>query len=147
MKHRHVAIGLCTLLLVGLAVSSFAQAADEERVKRAEKAKQIAVAYFDALIQGNTAVSTSLSAVPFAWDGKETIESLPELEKGYEAIVADKGKRQIKATKVEIAAGKREIADDVFPDDRIVVRVWIDDEAIAICVRPGDAYKVVGFRD
>jgi len=142
---KAVLVVLCACVVM-LGSPVFGQDKDAADAKRAEKAMQVAKAWFESLMRGETAVTTSLSAVPFAWDRVKVIESLGELESMYEAVVAEKGKRAIKPTAVKVATDEKK-ADGAKPVDRIVVHVMIGDEAIAVCVRPGDAYKVVGFSD
>jgi nucleotide-binding universal stress UspA family protein len=136
---------ICACVVV-LGAPVFGQDKDAVDTKRAEKAKQVAKAWFESLVRGETAVTTSLSAVPFALDRVKVIESIKELDALYESIVAKKGKREIKVTAVKVAADEKK-ADGAKPTDRIIVHVMIGDEAIVVCVRPGDAYKVVGFSD
>jgi len=99
------------------------------------------------LTSGDVGVATSLSDVPFAWDRKEIVESISELEEMYKGVVANKGRRNLKATEIKLVDDKSEISDDAFPIDRIMVAVMIEDESITICVKPGDKFKVVGFSD
>lgn len=117
------------------------------KTTRQDKAKQIASAFFNSLMRGDTAVTTALSDVPFAWDRKQTIESIVKLEELFESIVNKKGKRDIKATAANVVTDQTEIQQKVFPADYIIVKVMIGDEGIDLCVKPGDTFKVVGFSD
>lgn len=114
---------------------------------RAKKATQIAKAMVECLLNGQTAVATSLSDVPFAWDRKEVIESLVELESRFNAVVESKGDRSVRATKVEVRRDDKAVPKDAAPIDLIIVVAWIGDEAIEVAIKPGDAYRVVGFSD
>lgn len=148
MRPRLVATAVAICITAALAAAVLARGPhQDDGVPRAEKAKQIASAYFTSLMRGDTAVTTSLSAVPFAWDREDVIESLPALEKLYESVAANKGKRDIALTSIAVHQNVSRIVDDSFADDRIIVHVMVGDEKIALCVRPGDAYKVVGFSD
>ena len=98
-------------------------------------------------MRGDTAVTTALSDVPFAMDRKQTIESISELEKILESVVEKKGKRNIKPTAIKIAEDQNTIQKQAFPADFIVVLFMIDDEGVALCVKPGDTFKVVGLSD
>jgi hypothetical protein len=134
------------VLALGLAV----HAADvQPKARREAKAKQVASAWFQSLMQGDTAVTTALSDVPFAMDRKQTIESIAELEKMLESVLEKKGKRDIKPTAIKIAVDQNQIQKDAFPANFIVVHLVIDgdDEVIALCVKPGDTYKIVGLSD
>lgn len=112
-------------------------------------ATQVAAAWFRAVAGGEVAVSTTLSDVPFAWDRKEVVDTLAALRAKYTAVAADKGKRDIRPTSVRVVERKSEIAGNVHPQRYLVVLLGIgeDEEGIAVCVRPGDQYKVVGFTD
>ena len=55
------------------------------------KAKQVALAWPQSLMRGDTDVTTALSAVPGAMDGGKTVKSTPELEKLLESVVEKKG--------------------------------------------------------
>lgn len=133
------------------AVMAFAVAvhATEEQAQatREAKAKQVASAWFQSLMRGDTAVTTALSDVPFAMDLKQTIESINGLEKMIESIVEKKGVRKIKPSAIKIAEDQSEIQKRAFPADFIVVHLVIDDEVVALCVKPGDTFKVVGLSD
>ncbi len=118
-----------------------------QKTSRKESAKQVAHTWFQSLMSGDVAMITSLSDVPFAWDGKEIVESISKLKEMYKGIATDKGKRDLKATEIKILDDKNEISDKAFPIDRIMVVVMIGDEGITICVKPGDKFKVVGFSD
>jgi hypothetical protein len=131
--------------LILLWVSSIGQ--DVDREKRAAAAKAAAESWVNALLGGDAEKTMALSAVPFAWDKKHVVETLDDLKKKVEAVVADKGKRDLKATKVEVESDVSEVRDDCFPVDRVIVRVMLGDEGILVCVRPGSEFRVVGFRD
>lgn len=124
-----------------------AEPVNEINLKRVIKAKQIASAWFDSLMRGDVAVTTALSDTPFAWDRKQTIESINKLEVMLESIVKDKGKRNITATVIELSTDLTTIQEKAIPADYIIVHVVIGDERVTICVKPGDTFKVVGFSD
>jgi len=132
------------VLMLGVAVCT---ADDQVDAKRQAKAKQVAAAWFASLMRGDTAVTTALSDVPFAMDRKQTIESIVELEKMLESVVADKGKRVLKPTAIKAVTDEKEIHKNVFPADYVIVHLMIDDERVALCVKPGDTFKVVGLHD
>jgi len=116
-------------------------------VRRQEKAKQVAATWFDSLMRGDTAVTTALSDVPFAMDRRHTVESIVELEKMLESVAAKKGKRDIKPTEIKVVVDEKGIQKNAFPADYIIVHLVIDDEGVALCVRPGDTFRVVGLSD
>ena len=93
---------------------------DDVESPRSAKAQQIARAWFDSLMRGDTAVTTSLSDVPFAVDRKRVIESLRELERLYEEMVSKKGKRDMKVTEIKSVNDKNEISDNAFPSDNSI---------------------------
>lgn len=114
---------------------------------RAAKASQIAKAWVESLLNGQTVVTTALSDIPFAWDRKETIESLGALEMRLQAVTAQKGARDVRVAKVEVTRDEKSIPTDAAPKDLIIAKAWIGDEAIEVAIKPGDAYRVVGFSD
>jgi len=147
---RLIATSALVLLLAAAAVTARAEPAEKEVAQtgpRAEKAKAAAEAWFNALTGADVKKSMALSATPFAWDGRQIVEKTADLEKLYQKVAEKKGARTLKPDSVTVADDKLEIADRCFPVDRIIVMVKIEDEGIAVCVRPGDEYKVVGFRD
>ena len=99
----------------------------------------MAKAWFISLMQGDSAVTTSLSAVPFAFDRKQEVNALPELKALYDKIVAEKGVREARLTAVKIASSSPERVE--------VVIMLANEEKIAISVKPGEAFQVVGFSD
>ena len=134
-------LGAATMLCVA------AEPAEQSDAKRESKAKQVASAWFESLMRGDTAVTAALSDVPFAMDRKQTVESIGELEKMLEEIAAKKGKRDIKPAAIKIATDEKEIKNSAFPSDHIIVHLLIGDETVALCVKPGDTFKVIGFSD
>lgn len=130
-----------------LSAGAVCRAEDLADAKRQAKARQVAAAWFDSLMRGDTAVTAALSDVPFAMDRKQTIESIVELEKILESVVEKKGKRNIKPTAIKVAADEKGIQKNAFPADYIIVHLVIDDDNVAICVRPGDTFRVVGLSD
>lgn len=142
------AVGVvCVMLGVAAMLCVAAEPAKQGDPKRESKAKQVASAWFESLMRGDTAVTTALSDVPFAMDRKQTIESISELEKMLEAVVAKKGKRDIKPTTSKIGSDEKEIKSDAFPSDHIIVHLMIGDEGVTLCVKPGDTFKVIGLSD
>lgn len=119
----------------------------EYKPNNEDKAMQIAPVWFDSLMKGNTAVTMAVSDIPFSWDGKEAIESMSKLEEFFELVVNEKGKRDFGITDVKIATGLSENEMSEVPKDCIVVLVIIGNEDIALFVKPGVVFKVVGFRD
>jgi hypothetical protein len=142
---------MIVLLLGAAAVTSRAEPGEKDNNAqtgpRAEKAKAVAEAWFQALTGADVKKAMALSATPFAWDRKQIVEKTTDLQKLYRSVAQKKGARTLKPDSVTVADDKAEIADRCFPVDRIVVLIKIEDEGIAVCVRPGDEYKVVGFSD
>lgn len=129
----------CMVLAASLGlVTATVGAAPDGKAERNNHAIQVAKAWFISLMQGETAVTTSLSAVPFSFDGKHDIKTLAELKTFYDQVVEKKGKRDLKPGAVEVKSSSPET---------VVVSLAIDDEGIAITVKPGEACRVVGFRD
>jgi hypothetical protein len=113
-------------------------AADDAKDVRDRNASEVAKAWFISLMQGNTAVTTSLSEVPFALDRKQEIKTLSELKIIYDKLVTDKGKRNLIPSSIEIKSSSPE---------KVEVVLKIEDEAVVVFVRPGDAYRIIGFWD
>ena len=114
--------------------------ADQTQADRDKSAGEVARAWFTSLMRGETAVTLSLSAVPFSFDGKMEVKELTELKTLYHRVVARKGKRDVKIAAVEVKNSSPR---------KVVVGIMIadDDEEIAITVKAGPAFRVVGFRD
>ena len=123
---------------VALVAASVWAAPDEIKVERDKNATQVASAWFVSLMKGDTAVTTSLSATPFSFDRKQEIKTLPELKKLYDQIVGKKGKRDLKPTSIKVHSSSPE---------EVEVLIMIEDEAIAVTVKPGESFRVVGFSD
>ena len=112
----------------------------DTNVERDESAKQVAKAWFTSLMQGETAVTTSLSGVPFNFDGKQQVKTYSELKQLYDQIVAKKGKRDVKTTSIKIKSSSPEKVE-------VILMIENDDEGITVLVKPGAAFRVVGFVD
>jgi len=130
----------CTLLAAVVVFSAAVARADPEetRAERESNASQVAKAWFTSLMQGETAVTTSLSDVPFAFDRKQEVKTLTDLKRLYDQVVAKKGKRELKPTSVKIESSSPE---------KVEVVLMIEDEGIVVVIKPGEAFRVVGFMD
>ena len=90
-------------------------------------------------MQGNTDVAISLSEVPFDLDKQQEVKALPDLKIIYDKIVSEKGKRDLIISYIEIKSST--------PDKVEVILRIKDGEGVLVIVRPGDAYKIIGFWD
>ena len=130
---------LAPLLAIVIGGAAFA-ATDEAKTIRDDASAQVAKAWFISLMQGDTAVTASLSEAPFDFDGKREIATIIELKKLYDQVVEKKGKRNLKVTSIEVILSTPE---------KVTVSITIEgeDERISVVVKPGEAFRVVGFRD
>ncbi len=87
-----------TLLATVIVYSAAVATADpaDTNVQRDTNAEQVARAWFTSLMQGQTAVTTSLSEVPFDFDKKQEIKTHSDLKRLYDQVVEKKGKRDLK---------------------------------------------------
>jgi hypothetical protein len=87
--------------------------------------------------------------VPFAFDRQRTIESISEVEDLLESMVQSKGKRELNALDIRILTDENGILNKSFPANYIVVFIQVDEggDGVALCVKPGDTFKVVGLSD
>ena len=108
------------------------------KVERDKDATQVAKAWFTSLMQGDTAITTSLSAMPFSFDRKQEVKRYSDLKKLFDQIVEKKGKRDIKPTSVKIESSSNE---------KVEVVLMIEDEGVVVAVKPGEVFRVVGFWD
>lgn len=120
--------------------ATIAFAGPDEKQERNKSATQVATTWFTSLMQGQTAVTTSLSAVPFSVDGKQEVKTLADLKKLYDQVVEKKGKRDLKPASVEVKSSSPEKVT-------VILMIEGDDEGIAISIKPGEAFRVVGFTD
>lgn len=132
-----------TTLAAGMAVIALALGlapvwADEERLERDPDAVQVARAWFNSLVEGETAVTLALSSVPFDFDGHWSIESMTDLKNRYDEVIASKGRRDIDLTSIEIESSS---------EGKAVVLIWVEDEKVRVEVESGDVFRVVGFSD
>ena len=109
-------------------------------VERDDSAMQVARVWFTSLMQGETAVTTSLSGVPFNFDGQQQVKTHSELKQLYDQILAKKGKRDLKPTSIRIKSSSPEKVE-------VILMIEDDDEGINVLVTPGEAFRVVGFVD
>ena len=139
---------LLLLALVPVASSSVPNAPQDGNI-RLDKAKQIATEWLDSSFRGDTAVTTALSDVPFAFDRKRTIETISEVEEFLESMVQSKGERELNVLDVSIITDENEILNKAFPANYIVVFIQLDKggDGVKLCVKPGDTFKVVGLSD
>ena len=137
-QRRRVVYRLAAICGLGLLAALARGASPEDEARRNEDAAQIAKAWFTSLMAGETAVTTALSGVPFSFDRKQEVKTLGELRELYDQIVAKKGKRDLKPTSVKIASSSPK---------NVAVVLMIDDEAVVVSVKPGEAFRAVGFED
>ncbi len=133
---RCFVLPIAVIFLATMAFAGPAQTQDE----RDKGATQAAMTWFNSLMGGEAAVTTALCAVPFSFDGKKEIMTLPELEVLYEQIIKEKGKRDLKPVFVKIESSSPE---------KVVVILTIegDDQKIAVSVKPAEVFRIIGFRD
>ena len=112
----------------------------DTNVERDDSAMQVAKAWFTSLMQGETAVTTSLSDVPFNFDGKQQVQTHSDLKQLYDQVVAKKGKRDLKPTSIRVKSCSPEKVE-------VILMIEDDDEGIDVLVKPGEAFRVVGFVD
>jgi hypothetical protein len=127
--------------LVAIIVASVASAApDDAKTIRDDASTQVAKTWFISLMQGDTAVTASLSEAPFSFDGKHEIATIEELKKLYDQVVEKKGKRNVKVASTKVSLSTPE---------KVTVSITIegDDETISVVVKAGAAFRVIGFRD
>ena len=143
MKTKIMKSTLSCLLapLFAILIGGMASAApDDAKTVRDDASAQIAKTWFISLMQGDTAVAASLSETPFSLDGKHEIATMKELKKIYDQIVEKKGKRNLKIVSTKVSLSTPE---------KVTVSLTIegDDETISVFVKPGDAFRVIGFTD
>ncbi len=130
----------CAFLAAVIAVSAVGSVPNsmDDQAEPDGNATQIAKAWFRSLMAGETVVTTSLSDVPFSFDRKKEIKTHTDLKERFDRVVAQKGKRNLKPTSVRITASAPE---------QVEVILMIEDEGIVVVVKPGEAFRVVGFSD
>ena len=143
MKTKTIKSTLSCLLapLFAILIGGMASAAsDDAETVRDDASVKVAKAWFISLMQGHTAVTASLSEAPFSLDGKREIATMGELKKIYDQVVEKKGKRNLKvaSTKVNLSTPEKVT---------VLITVEGDDKTISVFVKPGDAFRVIGFRD
>ncbi len=111
------------------------QAAESDRDA---SALEIARIWFSELVGGDADSALRVSSVPFTFDSRNVIETMPELKEAYDKVVENKGARDIEPTSLSI---------DASSPEKVVVLIMIEDEAVRVDVRPGDVFRIVGFRD
>ena len=130
--------------LFATATVFFASLATADRINsnddRDKNATQIAKAWFVSLMEGETAVTTTLSGVPFEFDGKQQVKTHTELKRLYDQVVANKGKRNLKPASMKIKSSTPDMVE-------VTLMIDEDDEGINVLVKPGDTFRVVGFVD
>lgn len=142
MKTKQIKSILSRLLtaLVVIVTSVASAAPDDAKTIRDDASTQVAKVWFISLVQGDTAVTASLSEAPFNFDGKHEIATIQELKKLYDQVVKKKGKRNVKVASTKVSLSTPE---------KVTVSISIegDDETITVLVKPGEAFRVIGFRD
>ena len=118
-------------------------------------AKDVAGAYFEALIAGDEARANELATVPFSMDGREVLTTHEELAAFHAEVKATKGEREVPPYTIgpldAVPEGRLKLDAGQFPAHVVfMVELNLDDgdtEGIALFVTKGDAPKVMGFVD
>ena len=113
---------------------------DDAKTIRDDTSAQVAKAWFISLMQGDTAVTTSLSETPFSFDSKQEIVTITELKKLYDQVVEKKGRRNLKVASSKVSLSTPEKVT-------VLIEIEGDDETISVDVKPGEAFRVIGFKD
>jgi hypothetical protein len=108
--------------------------------ERESFAMDVAKEWFVSLVGGETDKTLAVSAVPFSFDRKFEVKTLPELKKLYDQVVEKKGKRHLKVGSARIKNSTPELIE-------VILTIEDDDEGISITVRPGKDCRVIGFSD
>lgn len=134
---------LSTGLMLGLCGLSLAADAEKKATD-----KEVASAYFEALMTGDVEKADEMVTVPYSFDRKMVLAKKAEVEAKHRAILADKGKRNVPKYKTAVPNNAPALDGKVFPA-HTVVRILIegDDEYIDIYVTTGENPKVIGFSD
>ncbi len=108
--------------------------------ERNNNATQVALAWATSLTQGKTAVTASLSSIPFNFDGEDVIKAFPELNKRYKEVIETKGKRNMMITSVTIESSSPE---------KIVLLLTVEGtkDTIKVFVKTSETFRVTGFTD
>jgi len=143
MKTKLIKSKLSCLLapLLAIIIGGVACAApDDAKTIRDDASIQVAKAWFTSLMRGETAVTTALSDTPFNFDGKNEIATIAALKTLYDQVVEKKGKRNPKIVSAKV---------DLSTPEKVTVSITIegDDETISVVVKPGEAFRVIGFAD
>jgi hypothetical protein len=127
--------------LFAIIIGGVASAApDDAKTIRDDTSAQVAKAWFISLMQGDTAVTASLSEAPFSFDSKQEIATITELKKLYDQVVEKKGKRNLKVASSKVSLSTPEKVT-------VLIEIEGDDETISVDVKPGEAFRVIGFKD
>jgi len=147
MSTKKAAGLICLMMGVAAMLCVGAEPAKQIDPVRETRAKQVASEWVEALGHGDIATVIALSDVPFAWDRKQIFESMTELQKCLENNNAGKKPRVSIKPIVYKVTDEKEIKNGSFPSDHIIVILVVGHHSIAVCVRPGDTYKVIGMSD
>lgn len=126
-------------------VASPAPVANEAKTARL---KDMAVAYFKALTEGDIAKADTMVAAPFSHGGDEVLKTAKEIEARHKQVLVEKGKRKVP----EYAVGRPEHAKPldktVFPDYEVFrIEIINTGYGVDIYVSNGDEPKVIGWAD
>lgn len=120
-------------------------APDDAKDIRDKNASEVAKAWFTSLIQGNTNATISLSEVPFDLNKQQEAKSLTDLKIIYDKIVAEEASKASEVGKRWIISST-EIKSSTPDKVEVILRIK-DGEGVLVIVRPGDAYKIIGYWD
>ncbi len=149
-----------TLALVGAVSLGVSMGQDEDAAKakrkaiRHDKAKAAATKWVEAFGVNKTDEILKVSAVPFAFDRLEVLNSTKTLRSRLEGLIKKKVAKsgELKVNTVSIKDDVTQISDFCVPQDRVLVVVRLfrgersgENASVLLCVRPGDTYKVIGF--
>lgn len=143
MKPKQMKSTLLCLItaLVALIITSISSAAaDDAKNIRDDASTQVAKAWFISFANGDTAVTTALSEVPFNFGGIIEVKKIPVLKMMYDDVLRRKKKLNLK-----IAAAK--VTESTPEKVTVSITVEGDDKTISIFVKPGETFRVIGFTE
>ena len=139
---------ILTLVLI-LAAGVRAAPASEPASAPPPSGRAVAVAYFEALFQGQAEKADALSAVPFFFDRKEFLQTKEQIAAKHQEIARNKGERKLPAYEVMPSPAKAPTLDrKVFPEYEVYrIKLGQGNDHVDIYVTKGASPKVIGFSD
>ena len=132
------------------AATTVAADAEKQDAEKKDPEKKVAVAYFEALVNGDEARANTLASVPYSLRRKTILSTKAEVEATHKEFAESREKGKFPNFTVARTDKAAKLDANIFPAYvvfRVTITVRDNKEYIDIYVTKGKSPMVIGFND